>query len=61
MYADKTAASCTIAGTCLAVTGMDVAQVIFVVIAGAVMILSGLTLFRWFRASPKTIETGVDD
>lgn len=58
MYADKTAASCTVAGTCLAVTGMDVTQAIFWIVTAAVLMIAGLTLMRMLQSSPKTIATG---
>lgn len=58
MYADKTSASCTVAGTCLAVTGMDVTQAIFWIVSAAVLLIAGFTLLRMFQAKPSMIESG---
>lgn len=60
MYADKTSAGCSVAGTCLAITGMDLTQVIFWTISAAVLIIAGLTVYRWSQASPKSIDEGTD-
>ena len=59
MYADRsTAGGCVAAGTCLAVTGYDVTQMIFLVITAAVLLITGFTLMQLVRAKPSQITTG---
>ncbi len=58
MYADKTSAGCTVAGTCLAVTGMDATQTIFWIVGAAVLLIAGFTLVRMFQAKPSMVQNG---